>query len=369
MLSWVTAPPSTSQSISIFWLTGLAGTGKSTIAKTFCQRIGSNNSFLLASFFASRGSAERRDPYAILHTLAYELATLSGLIRPHVLSAVRAPQHIMHQPMHDQMQLLLAEPIKRAQLRGRTVVLAIDALDECHKIAGVEGGPLVELLAQALWHQPVKLLVTSRQENSLFNMFCSLPHVSLRLQNIESVSVEADVWRILNAGFAYIRRKRARDLKDHDWPTNSDLNTLVALTGPLLIYAATVLRFVGDSRFLPDERLHQVLERGPVTPLDSSRPFLQIDNLYMDVLEAATVDENGRVDIELCQRVGVLLRTVVLLEQPVSVYALAHLMGVSANRGGHDGGFRSIWCRYGRRYVSSFCRISTAVSGVLGGRS
>jgi hypothetical protein len=80
--------------MSIFWLTGLAGTGKSTITKTFCQRISSNNSFLLASFFASRSSAERRDPHTILHTLAYELATSSDLIRPHVLSAVRAPQHI-----------------------------------------------------------------------------------------------------------------------------------------------------------------------------------------------------------------------------------------------------------------------------------
>jgi hypothetical protein len=233
--------------------------------------------------------------------------------------------------MHDQMEQLLAEPIKRTQLRGRTIVLVIEALDECQKIAGVEGGPLIELLAQTLRHQPVKLLVTSRQENSLFNMFRSLPHVSLRLHEIGSVSVEADVWRILNAGFANIRRKHACDLGEHEWPTNSDLNTMVDLTGPLFIYAATVLRFVGDPRFLPDERLQQVLERGLVTSLDSSRPFLQIDSLYADVLEAATVDDNGCVDAELCQRIGALLCTIVLLEQPVSIYALAHLMGVSGN--------------------------------------
>jgi hypothetical protein len=326
MFSWLAEPSSSSSSMSIFWLAGLAGTGKSTIIKTFCQRISNDHHFLLASFFASRNSAERRDPYRILHTFAHHLAITSDQIRPHVLSAVRAPQDIMQEPMQEQIKQLLADPIRKAQLCGRTIVLAIDALDECQKTAGVEGGPLIKLLAQLLRDQPVKLLVTSRQEDSLTRMFGSLSHVPLRLHEIQSATVEADVRRILDAGFEDIRRDRAHDLQTDPWPTQSDLEILVHLTGPFFIYAATVLKFVDAPRFLPEERLNQVLRRGSAISSDGSKLFSKIDVLYLDILKAATEDEAGDADIELCQRVGGLLRTIVLLEEPVSVYALAHLM-------------------------------------------
>jgi hypothetical protein len=329
VLSWLAGPTSPSSSMSIFWLAGLAGTGKSTIIKTCCQRVSSNNKFLLASFFASRNSAERRDPYNILHTFAYQLAVASDHIRPHVLSALRAPQDVMHEPMHEQIKQLLSEPIKNAQLHGRTIVFAIDALDECQKsAAGVEGGPLIELLARLLQDQPVKLVVTSRQEDSIANMFCSLSHIPLRLHEIASAVVEADIRRILNAGFADIRRRRARELGTELWPSQCQLDTLVHLTGPFFIYAATVLKFVDGPRFSPKRRLLQILERGSVMFTDSSNPYLQIDALYADVLKLATEEAPGCSNAELCRRVGNLLRTIVLLEKPVSVLALGHLMGI-----------------------------------------
>jgi hypothetical protein len=132
MHSWLAESWSpSSSSMSIFWLAGLAGTGKSTIIKTFCEQVGNDDNFLLASFFASRSSAERRDPYRILHTFAYQLAIASDCIRPHIISALHAPQDVMQEPMHEQIRQLLAEPIKNAQLCGRTIVFAIDAMDEC----------------------------------------------------------------------------------------------------------------------------------------------------------------------------------------------------------------------------------------------
>jgi hypothetical protein len=334
MLSWAAEASSPSSSMSVFWLAGLAGTGKSTIMKTLCQRIIDDDRFLLASFFASRNSAERRDPYAILHTFAYELATTSDLICPHVLSSLRAPQDIMQERMHEQVEQLLAGPIQKSQLHGRTIVFVIDALDECYKNAGIEGGPLIELLAQSLQHLPVKLIVASRQEDTLANMFRSLGPVSLRLHEISLALVEADVRRIFDEGFADIRRKRALSRETGRWPSQSQLDELVHRTGPFFIYAATVLKFVGAPRFLPEQQLCQVLERGSVISPDSSQPFLQIDKLYLNVLQTATVDDESgpsRVNATLRRRVGHLLRTVVLLERPVSIRTLALLMGVASN--------------------------------------
>jgi hypothetical protein len=160
------------------------------------------------------------------------------------------------------------------------------------------------------------------------SMFSSLSHFPLRLHEIASAIVEEDVRRIFDAGFARVRQRRARDLGTDPWSTLSELDMLVNLTGPLFIYAVTVLRFVDAPRFLPKARLSQILERGSAIPTGSSNPYLQIDTLYANVLKSATEDLPGSVDDELCRRVENLLHTVVLLEEPVSVHALAHLMGV-----------------------------------------
>jgi WD40 repeat protein len=323
MLSWANDP---SPKMSIFWLVGLAGTGKSTIAKTFCERaIGPRT--ILASFFASRNSADRRDPFNIIHTFAHELAVAHPAIRPHILSALRSPPDIHERPMKEQIERLLTVPFAR-QLDGRTIILVIDALDECEKIGRVEGGALIPLLAEAVRNHPVKLLVTSRQETSLVSMFNSLAHVPLRLHEIETTSVEADVRRILESGFADIRSDRGLD-GPLQWPSEEDLNELVRLTGRFLIFAATALRYIGDDRFTPAQQLRDVLARGAT--LEGEVPYAQIDALYRDILHAATSDSAGRVNLRLCRRVGDLLRTIVLLEEPLSVPDLSKLMGTPVN--------------------------------------
>ena len=57
----------------IFWLNGLAGTGKSTIAQTFAE-INFADGKLGASFFCSRDSEDRSNLQAIFPTLAFQLA-------------------------------------------------------------------------------------------------------------------------------------------------------------------------------------------------------------------------------------------------------------------------------------------------------
>jgi hypothetical protein len=321
MLAWAAKPDA---KMSIFWLAGLAGTGKSTLAKTFCERVPSEDR-LVATFFASRGSAERRDPLNIIHTFAYELAVANDHIRPHVLSAISSPPDIMQRSMKEQVERLILEPLTRAQLSKYTIILVIDALDECFKIDGhVEGGPLVSLLANALHDRPVKLLIASRQEHSLERLFQSLSHIPLRLQEVASADVEMDVRQIFDKGFADIRRHHSQGLGTKPWPSHPDLDTLVRLTGHFLIFATTALNYVGEERFSPEVRLGEVLARS--TTLEGDSPYVQIDTLYADILQAATQDKQGRISLALCRRVGDLLRTVILLEEPLPVSALAGLM-------------------------------------------
>ena len=57
----------------VFWLNGLAGTGKSTIAQTFAE-ITFADGILGASFFCSRDSEARSNLKSIFPTLAFQLA-------------------------------------------------------------------------------------------------------------------------------------------------------------------------------------------------------------------------------------------------------------------------------------------------------
>ena len=57
----------------VFWLNGLTGTGKSTIAQTFAE-ITFADGTLGASFFCSRDFGERSDLQMIFPTLAFQLA-------------------------------------------------------------------------------------------------------------------------------------------------------------------------------------------------------------------------------------------------------------------------------------------------------
>ena len=54
----------------VFWLNGLAGTGKSTIAQTFAERMFADGR-LGASFFCSRDFEDRSNLQAIFPTLAF----------------------------------------------------------------------------------------------------------------------------------------------------------------------------------------------------------------------------------------------------------------------------------------------------------
>ena len=58
---------------SVYWLNGLAGTGKSTIAKTIAERLFVDDQ-LGASFFCSRDFEDRRNLHFIFPTLATQLA-------------------------------------------------------------------------------------------------------------------------------------------------------------------------------------------------------------------------------------------------------------------------------------------------------
>src|SRR5258705_6334368 len=67
----------------VFWLDGVAGTGKSTIAQTVANHFDSTHD-LGASFFCSRDDAECSNVGLVFPTIAYQLSLFNTSFRSHL---------------------------------------------------------------------------------------------------------------------------------------------------------------------------------------------------------------------------------------------------------------------------------------------
>lgn len=311
----------------IFWLSGLAGTGKSTIAQSISEHLAQEGR-LGASFFISRFVAERRDPNAIVCSIIYQLARYKETLRSLICRALREEPDLVDKPLQVQINQLLAQPIcNGAEHLENSIVLVIDALDECNKDGrGYEGGDLLQLLSQALlpFSGKVKVIITSRLEPSIEAMFNKIGHKSYKLHEIEDSIVQGDIQRYLQVSFHDVAINQISSRRDN-WPSSADMDTLVSRAGSLFVYASTVVKYVSNAGFLPPDRLRLLVAPSPTVA--SGKPYYELDSLYLQVLQSALVgypDEQA----QQASRRRMLLGCVVSVQSPVSPTALAHLLDI-----------------------------------------
>jgi hypothetical protein len=326
---WLQAGPS---GAIVFWLNGLAGTGKSTVARTVCEFLGDH---LGAAFFISRNSLDRRTPLRVLNSLVYQLACHNDGMRSCICAALKADANLAGASLNKQIQLLVAAPLRKRAEALQQIVLVLDALDECDKENGYEGGQLLPLLVEALVDLPaVRLFVTSRDEVSIGAMFASIvrkrPGASetVALHNIEQAIVQIDIYAYLAHSFRSIAADWLGEplaLSD-DWPGGQDLQELLRRAGVLFIYAATVVRHIRGEPGIgdPGERLRDLLAD---TQDDASYQYDMLDRLYRDMLVKATDISMGnpaRFRLHMREVLGAL----VLVQEPATPRALAQLLGL-----------------------------------------
>ena len=128
---------------SIFWLNGMAGTGKSTISWTIAKwlaDLGSGGPVALgASFFFKRGEGDRASAKLLFPTLASQLAAHVSLFDVFLAQAVKAHPQICNKSLAEQFNKLISEPLQqlRSETSHSTYVVVVDALDECDNEADI----------------------------------------------------------------------------------------------------------------------------------------------------------------------------------------------------------------------------------------
>jgi hypothetical protein len=321
----------TSDGPCVFWLNGLAGTGKSTIAATVCERL-DEKQLLGASFFISRQQADTRDAQGIVRSIAHELASRNRLISEALCATLRDSSVSVSRSLDKQIADFVTKPARVLDAQSMLVIV-IDALDECFlDMNGRPGGELVLVLVRQLLSLSgrLKLFITSRNEVPIQQMFIKLAETAqqrvTKLHDLDKAIVQTDIQTYLRQSFHTLREYRSLELPLTDWPNQNDLQCLVDQSGLLFIYAATVVRFVSSPRYSPPERLAQMLGRQQGGGIRS--PYHHLDELYMGILQDAVDTSGDESDSDLYDRLHAVVAVIVLAQSPVHVDALAILSGI-----------------------------------------
>ncbi|KAL4756008.1 uncharacterized protein BDW70DRAFT_166876 [Aspergillus foveolatus] len=313
--SQITEWAKSSDSKCIFWLNGMAGTGKSTIARTVAQTF-SKNQQLGATFFFKKGEADRGDAKYLIPTITKQLATRYQQLAPGVLKAIEDDPDISAKALKEQFDRLLLQPLQSLNSsNSSTTVIVIDALDECE---GRDIPVILDLLPQLQKSKVlrVRIFLTSRPELPVRLGFKqSEEHQDLDLHELPNPVIEHDIRIYLSERFSVIRKNR--EMTD-DWPGDDTLDALVKMAVPLFIFAATACRFIEEGRH-PERRLKELLEAQ--TAISGS----QMDKIYQPVLNQLLAD-NDQESNELLQEFRDIVGVIIMLATPLSVESLTRLL-------------------------------------------
>jgi hypothetical protein len=312
----------------VFWLSGLAGTGKSTIARTIARRC-ADQKRLGASFYFTRGGGDLASARKFVTTVDVQLAAAVPATKPHIAAAARALRDVSALALQDQWTRLVLGPLAKVAsglgrlLRVRKpIVVVVDALDECDRDG--ETAAILSLLelgaaAKKSW---LRVLLTSRPETPIRYGVQSIPSASLtrfELHEIEPPLVDRDISIYLSAKLRHIGMIFMRD---PDWPGVEAVDRLVKQAGGLFIWAATAYRFIHGGRALAGSRLQAVFGRASV----ESAPEKSLDRIYLTVLDKAVSGySQERETTELFEALYTVLATIAVLAMPLDVGSLSRL--------------------------------------------
>src|SRR5882762_9026543 len=94
----------------IFWLDGVAGTGKSTIAQTVANHLNRTHE-LGASFFCSRDDAECSNISLLFPTIAYQLSLFNPSFQKHLSDAMDKDPDVQLALTSMQLEKLVVNPL------------------------------------------------------------------------------------------------------------------------------------------------------------------------------------------------------------------------------------------------------------------
>ncbi|KAJ3457025.1 hypothetical protein MRS44_014166 [Fusarium solani] len=330
----ITAWAEDPHSDTIFWLNGMAGTGKSTISRTIAHSF-SQKHMLGASFFFKRGERDRGNASRLFTTIAAQLITRLPESGPLAIKAIEDEPDLPNKFIQEQFEKLILGPLQELDSDvsdSRVLVLVIDALDECDRDSDVR--LIINILTRlkSLNRIKLKAFVTSRPELPIRLGFNNIrgEYRDLILHMIPKPVIEHDISEFLHyqleqARLEYNCQSDPNSQLGPEWPGTQVTDTLIQMAIPLFIFAATICRFIQDPLYDPVTQLEKVLKYKS-SAQDSE--MKKLDTTYRPTLDQLLLDRTGRARDKLLKDFKDVIGAIVLLTEPLSVSTLSRLVGI-----------------------------------------
>jgi len=277
------ANDTSSESQSVYWLLGQAGSGKSTIAYTIARRFefasdADDTIGLGGNFFCSRQFEETRFETRIIRTIVYHLALRWKVFADALRRSGKF--NTVHHNVRAQLESLLIEPWEQACLaepsKPPRFLVVIDALDE---IDGQGGSVFLRDLVDVISKhrlRGLKFFATSRPDPDLVAYLRSFEDKQFyRLEQVPIREAQADITTYLNSNLPH-------------FAGHPEVEKLVAQAAGLFIYAATVVKYLEGYEPLEQKMRLDILSSvsdPAISQTSEETPLL--DGLYLQVLSDA----------------------------------------------------------------------------------
>jgi hypothetical protein len=302
--------------------------GKSTIARTVAEHC-NDRGHLVASFFFARAVADRSDIARLVSTIARQLADASPILKHQICRALsNCHDHYSH-PLAEQWKLLIKQPLQELEhpaegvrVQPPTLVLVVDALDECADDKGIVNFLWVLKGLKEIKFVRFRVLITSRDVPVILENMSMLEE-NIKRCNLSEVSpseIEGDLRKFYLDELCKIKKqysKRPRGKQLDGWPKDTDVSRLVNQTNGLFQYAKVACGIIGGRSGSPADRLEMLLN----TRLDGG-----LDEIYLKALELSipttTTDDRNNFFRMFRQVVG----AIALSFDPLSRKGISHLL-------------------------------------------
>lgn len=327
--SWLGKPGAKGNTKEIgFWLQGMAGTGKSTIARTVAEDM-KKEGFVVVSFFFLRGDGKRGSPDNFVSTILRQLIEDPGLkqsddLQSALLSTYETNTVARNRRLEDQWQTFIKEPLLAHD--HTTILLVVDAVDESTEFMGMEQ-PMFDFLSneENFKGLDVRVFVTCRPQRKKEN---ELVHRLFHLHKIDEKLINQDIQLFFKVKFSEFN-----EIYDpgSTFPGDQEIQELVNRSSPLFIAAMTSFKFIVAVDYDLESQFNLLMEQ-PKGAID----YEDLDKMYFVVIRQAIVRCHSlKKHSGLIQKNKEAFRdvvgTVITLHQPFDYENLATLLSRKAN--------------------------------------
>ncbi|KAI9208937.1 WD40-repeat-containing domain protein [Polychytrium aggregatum] len=169
-------------STRVLWLNGGAGVGKSMIAWLASQEL-PQNCVLGSIFFCRHNDQSKNNASRLVSTIAYDLSGKFPEFREHIeacyqtdKAGIELGQHSLLEQPANAFRTLIVDGLKKLTWQNTTILLVIDALDECGRQGDADREGLLSVLKTDCAQLPpsIKIFTTARPEADIWETLHSL---------------------------------------------------------------------------------------------------------------------------------------------------------------------------------------------------